>query len=171
MFFDGWDSVARVVVLAALIYAILVVALRVVGEQALAKMSAYELLVTVALGAFLAHLPFIEGVTLADAAAGIATVLLLQEATRWLVRHSRTAKHLVIQRPQLVLWEGRLLRNRVQELKLREEEVLAAVRAAGLGSLNEVQAVVLETDGEWSVIARSDAGDLSAFKDLDLPGR
>jgi hypothetical protein len=56
MFFDGWDSVARIVVLAALIYTILVAALRIIGEQALAKMSAYDLIVTVALGSFLAHL-------------------------------------------------------------------------------------------------------------------
>jgi hypothetical protein len=74
-------------------------------------------------------------------------------------------------------WEHRLevllqlLLDRIQDLKLREEEIHAAVRAAGLGSLHEAQAVVLETDGEWSVIARADAGDLSAFKDLDLPGR
>jgi uncharacterized membrane protein YcaP (DUF421 family) len=171
MFFDGWDSVVRIVVLAALIYTILVAALRVIGEQALAKMSAYDLIVTVALGSFLAHLPFVEGVTLADAFAGIATVLLLQEATRWLVKRSRRAEQLIVQRPHLVLWEGRLLPERMQEIKVREEEVRAAVRSSGLGSLTEAQAVVLESDGEWSVISRSDAGDLSAFKDLDIPAR
>jgi hypothetical protein len=50
-------SLVRIVVLAALIYTTLVAALRVIGEQALAKMSAYDLIVTVALGSFLAHLP------------------------------------------------------------------------------------------------------------------
>jgi hypothetical protein len=44
MFFNGWHSVARIVVLAASTYLILVAALRIVGEQALAKMFAYDVI-------------------------------------------------------------------------------------------------------------------------------
>ena len=68
-----------------------------------------------------------------------------------------------------MLWEGRLLPDRLEEIKIRPDEVRAALRSEGLGSLKEAQAVILETDGEWSVIMRSKAGDLSAFVDLDLP--
>jgi len=37
-------------------------------------------------------------------------------------------------------------------------------------SLADVQAVVLENDGEWSVIPRGNARDLSALEGLDIPG-
>jgi uncharacterized membrane protein YcaP (DUF421 family) len=171
LFFDGWHSVARIAVLAALTYFILVAALRVVGEQALAKMSAYDMIVTVALGSVLVTIPLSEGVTLVDGVAAIATVLLLQEVTRRLVKRSRRASRLVTQRPQLVLWEGRLLPDRLLAINVREEEVRAAVRSAGLGSVQEAHAAVLEADGEWSVVSRSNAGDLSAFKGLDIPQR
>jgi uncharacterized membrane protein YcaP (DUF421 family) len=53
------------------------------------------------------------------------------------------------------------------EVSVREEEVQAAVRSAGLGSLRDAHAVLLEADGEWSVVSRSKAGDLSALNDLD----
>lgn len=39
------------------------------------------------------------------------------------------------------------------------EEVRQAVRMSGKGSMNEVRAVVLETDGTMSVINTSDEGD------------
>lgn len=168
MFFDGWESVARIAVLAALTYIILIAALRVLGEQALAKMSAYDMIVTIALGSILVAIPFSEGVTLADGVAGIATIFGLQEATRWLTKRSGPARRLITQRPQVVLWEGRLLEKRMEEISVTEEEVRAAVRSAGLGSLQAAQAVVLEADGEWSVIARPAAGDLSAFKGLQV---
>ena len=37
-------------------------------------------------------------------------------------------------------------------------EVLAAVRERGIGSLDEVAAVVLETDGTFSVVSSRDGG-------------
>ena len=169
MFFDGWDSVARVVVLAGLTYLLLVGALRIVGEQALAKMSAYDILVTIALGSVLVSIPFSEHVSLVDGVAVIATLLVLQETTRFLAKRSWRIRRLVTQQPNLVLWDGRPLPDRMAQINVTVQEVQAAVRAAGLGSFRSVAAVVLETDGEWSVIPASQAGDLSALLDLDLP--
>jgi uncharacterized membrane protein YcaP (DUF421 family) len=166
MFFDGWDSVVRVAVLAAATYLILVAALRVLGEQALAKMSSYDLIVTIALGSILVGIPLGWGITLADGVTAIATVLLLQEGTRLLVKHSPQASRLIREKPHLVLWDGQLLRERMDEVNVIEEEVRAAIRRGGMGSLAGVQAVVLETDGEWSVVPQTNAGDLSAFADF-----
>jgi uncharacterized membrane protein YcaP (DUF421 family) len=74
---------------------------------------------------------------------------------------------MIRQHPHLVLWEGQLLHKRMDEVNIIEEEVRAAVRRGGLGSLSEAQAVVLETDGEWSVIPRRGAGDFSALADFE----
>jgi uncharacterized membrane protein YcaP (DUF421 family) len=54
------------------------VALRVISEQALAKMSAYDMIVTVALGSILVATPFIAGATLVDGPAVMVTILSLQ---------------------------------------------------------------------------------------------
>ena len=51
------------------------------------------------------------------------------------------------------------------------DEVRAAVRYAGLGSLSEARAVVLENNGEFSVVPKSDApSDESAFFGIAMPG-
>ena len=50
MFFSSWSSLGHIVLLAAIVYLALVAALRVVGSRALAKMSAYDLVITIALG-------------------------------------------------------------------------------------------------------------------------
>jgi len=52
--------------------------------------------------------------------------------------------------------------------RVLEEEIRQAIRAAGKASLDEVKAVVLETDGSFSVIEQSDKT-LSALKDIELP--
>ena len=169
MFFGGWESIARVAITAALIYIALLVVLRLVGEQALAKMSAYDLIFTVALGSLVAAIPLSAGVTLTDGLTAVLTLLVLQEVTRVVLLHSRRARGVIKDQPRVVLWDGRLLHDRLRAARLTEDEVRAAVRRAGKASCSEVLAVVLENDGDWSVVSRTDATDLTAFEGLDIP--
>jgi hypothetical protein len=53
-------------------------ALRVISEQALAKMSAYDMIVTVALGSILVAIPLIAGATLVDGPTVMVRPLSLQ---------------------------------------------------------------------------------------------
>ena len=169
MLFRSWGSIAHVAVVAALVYVALIVVLRIVGEQALAKMSAYDLIFTVALGSLVASIPLSAGVTLADGLTAVLTLLALQELTRLILLRSTRARDVIKDRPRVVLWDGRLLHDRLRAARLTEDEVRAAVRRAGKASCSEVLAVVLENDGDWSVVSRSDATDLTAFDGLDIP--
>ena len=66
------------------------------------NLSASDVVVPVALGSHLLSIPLGAGVTLADRfAAAMATVLLLQEATRLLVKRSPKADKIVKERPHL----------------------------------------------------------------------
>jgi uncharacterized membrane protein YcaP (DUF421 family) len=54
MWFDSWAQVGRVVLVGAATYGVLVLLLRVSGKRTLAKLNAFDLVVTVALGSTLA---------------------------------------------------------------------------------------------------------------------
>ena len=56
--------------------------------------------------------------------------------------------------PTLLLYRGRFLREALRRERVIEGEVRAAVRAQGLAALDEVEAVVLETDGSVTVVPR-----------------
>jgi uncharacterized membrane protein YcaP (DUF421 family) len=143
LLFDGWASIVRVVASSAAIYVIVVVALHVIGARALAKMSAYDLVVTITLGSLVAATPITAGLSLADGAAAVLTFLLLQELTRQLQARSPRVHHLVRERPCLVLWDGEMLEDRMRQIAVTTDEVRAAVRRAGMYSLADAQAVVL----------------------------
>lgn len=170
MLFHGWSSLLRISASAAAVYVLMVAALRLFGSKALAKMSGYDLIISVAIGSLVAAIPITTGLALADGVAAAITLLLLQEVTRRWQARSLRVHHLVRERPHVVVWDGRLLEDRLAEISTSADEVRAAVRRAGLVSLSQVQAVVLENDGEWSVIPRGEAADLSALDGLDVPG-
>jgi uncharacterized membrane protein YcaP (DUF421 family) len=169
MLFNGWTSVLRIVLNSVVVYVVVVAALRIAGARALAKMSGYDLIVTVTLGSIVANVAMTPTISAAEAVAAIATLLLLQEVTRRLQARSRHAHHLVRERPHLVVWDGDFLEDVMQKISVTHDEVRAAVRRAGLLSVSQVQAVVLENDGEWSVMPRSEARDLSALEGLRIP--
>jgi uncharacterized membrane protein YcaP (DUF421 family) len=108
-------------------------------------------------------------VSLTDAIAAALTFLTLQQITRYLQARYRRVHTLVRERPRLLLWNGRLLEDRMLESDISADEVRAAVRRSGILSLKQVRAAVLENDGEWSIIPQSSAPDLSAMEGLLIP--
>jgi uncharacterized membrane protein YcaP (DUF421 family) len=56
-----------------------------------------------------------------------------------------------------------MLPEAMRQQRVTEGEIRQAVRSQGIGGLTEVAAVVLETDGTFSVIPSSQAGDGSAL--------
>lgn len=153
MFFDNWEGLVRVVVVGVLAYAALILLLRTSGKRTLSKMNAFDLVVTVALGSTLATILLTEDVALAEGVLGFAVLIGLQFAISWLSARSRRVMRLVKAEPVLLLHQGHLLDGNMKRERVAEAEVEAAVRAHGHHRLEDVAAVVLETDGRFSVIA------------------
>jgi uncharacterized membrane protein YcaP (DUF421 family) len=154
--FAGWDGLVRVVVVGALAYLALVLLLRVSGKRTLSKMNAFDLVVTVALGSTLATVILSKDVALAEGVAAFAVLIGLQFAITWLSVRSATVGRLVKAEPTLLFYQGRFLPEQMRRSRVLEAEVRAAVREQGVAALAAVEAVVLETDGAFAVVKRSE---------------
>jgi uncharacterized membrane protein YcaP (DUF421 family) len=172
MLFNSWADIGRVVFDSAAVFLLVVALLRLVGPQALAKMSGYDVVVTITLGSIVATVAVSRTISLSDGVAALATLVVLQETIRWLQSRYLRVHHLVRQVPRVLLWDGELLEDRLRDSSVSADEIRAAVRKAGLRSLADARIVVLENDGEWSVVAKSgQSSDESAFLGLPIPGR
>jgi uncharacterized membrane protein YcaP (DUF421 family) len=54
--------------------------------------------------------------------------------------------------------------------RMAEADVLTAVRQSGIADLSEVEAVVLESNGDISVIRRGDSGSASTLGNMERDG-
>jgi len=172
MFFHSWGDIGRIVMVSIIVFVVIVAMLRIVGQVALAKMSGYDVIFTVTLGSLVATAVLTRDVSVSEAVAAFVTLLALQMSIRWLQARRLAIHHVVREPPRVLLWDGRLLNDRLLQSSISADEVRAAVRKSGFRSLNDVRAVVLENDGDWSVIPKSDGpSDESAFFGLPIPGR
>ena len=152
MFFESWSGLLRVVVVGPLAYAALVMVLRVSGKRTLAKLNAFDLIVTVALGSTLATVVLSKSVALAEGLLAFATLAALQFGVAWLSVRSSRFSDLVKSEPTLLLREGHFLEQAMRRQRVTHDEVVSALRNHGIGAADRVAAVVLETDGTFSVI-------------------
>jgi uncharacterized membrane protein YcaP (DUF421 family) len=166
MFFDEWSGIFRTIVVGTLAYGLLVAVLRTSGKRTLAKMNAFDLVVTVALGSTLATVLLSADVALAEGVTAFALLALLQYLVASGTVRSKVLRGLVKSQPRALVRDGALIEPALRDERVTPEEIDAAVRAAGIGDLGDVAAVVLETDGSFSVIPRAAAGGGSALAGL-----
>ncbi|MFP1630793.1 DUF421 domain-containing protein [Zhengella sp. ZM62] len=152
MFFQSWSGIVRTIVVGTLAYLFLVVSLRVSGKRTLAKLNAFDLVVTVAIGSTLATVLLSEKVALAEGVTALLLLIALQYLVTALSVRSRAFARAVRSEPSLLLRHGEPVPGALRKARVTKEELETVVRRAGQQDLAGVAAVILETDGSFSVI-------------------
>ena len=166
MFSISGEELLRVAVVSVCAYAALVLILRIAGKRSLAKLNAFDFVVTVAFGSTLATVLLSKDVSLAEGILAFAMLAALQYLVSRLSVHSDRFKDAVRSAPTLIVENGSYLDHALVDERVTRGEVEAAIRKHGIGDIRNVAAVVIETDGSFSVIGRSGNGDLSILESV-----
>lgn len=150
--FKSWVALGRLLAVAIPAYVALVFLLRISGKRTLSKMNAFDLVITVAFGSTLATVLLSPQTTLAQAVAAFTVLIFGQFVITWLSVRSRRFQRLVKAYPSLLYYQGRFLEDEMRRQRVTRVEVEAAARQQGHASLDQVAAIVLETDGSLSVV-------------------
>lgn len=152
LFFDSWESIARTFFITILAYVAMVILLRSSGKRTLSKMNAFDFIVTVALGSSLATVSLSKSVTLVDGILAFFLLIFLQYSITWLSVRVDFIKDIVTSRPVLLLYKGKLLKDVLKKERITLEEIHVAVRKKGISDLQQVEAIVLETTGDITIV-------------------
>lgn len=165
-FFDSWSVLARTLVIGVLAYAVLIVWLRVSGKRTLSKWNAFDFIITIALGSTLASMVTSRNVALAQGVVAFTVLIGLQFVITWASVRAGIVQRLVKASPTLLLLDGCIVEQALCRQRVTESELRAAARLHGHTSLASLHAVVLETNGKLSVIARREQR-ADAMQDVD----
>lgn len=169
MFFNGWESIFRIIIVGTLSYVGLIIILRISGKRTLSKMNAFDFVVTIALGSVLASILLSEDVVLAEGMTAFFVLAGLQYLVALFSVHFRPFGKLIKSNPRLLYYDGEFLHDAMKAERVTEVEILQAARSSGNESMDEVTAIVLETDGRVSVLKKSDTVNKSTLSNLIKP--
>ena len=154
MFFDDWSGLVRVLVVGTCAYLSLIVLLRASGKRTLAKLNAFDFVVTVALGSTLATVLLSSSVALAEGVLALALLVGLQYVVAWASVRSRRVERLVKSEPRLLYRDG-FLPEAMRRERVTADELCQSARQQGHADLAQVTAIVLETDGRFTVLTET----------------
>ncbi|MBJ7535333.1 DUF421 domain-containing protein [Rhodomicrobium vannielii ATCC 17100] len=154
MFLNDWEGILSTIIAGALAYATLVLFLRISGKRTLAKLNAFDLVVTVALGSTLSALLLQKSVALAEGAAALALLIFLQFLVTFISVRSPGFARLVRSEPTLLARHGAFCEAAMRQSRITEGEALSAVRSSGGRHISDVETLILESDGTISASLR-----------------
>jgi uncharacterized membrane protein YcaP (DUF421 family) len=151
-------SLLEKVVRALLVFAFLVVALRLGGKRELAQINVLDLAVLLLVSNVLQNAMIGADDSLVGGVVGASTLFGANYVFVRLVFRSRRASRLLEGTPTVLLEHGRLLPRALRAEAIRPEELRAAALERGFGDLSEVDLIVLEPNGHLAVMGRQAAG-------------
>lgn len=155
MLFSDWNTIFRILLVGTLAYLLLILVLRIFGKRTLSKLNAFDFVVTIALGSILATILTSRDLTLVDGTIAFTLLILLQFIITKLTIHFQIADKVVKADPTLLFYKGEYDFEAIKKERLSEEAILEAVRSKGSASMGDILAVVLETNGDLSIIQKS----------------
>ncbi|WP_110685701.1 DUF421 domain-containing protein [Salinicola aestuarinus] len=147
--------IVHTLIIGCLSFLALIVVIRLSGKRTLSKWNAFDFVVTIALGSTLSTALISTDVSLAQSITAFVLIVALQFAITYTSVRSPSVKNLVKSQPTLLLEAGVFRGEAMRRERVVEAEIRAAIRENGIADVETVHAVVLETDGTFSVIPES----------------
>lgn len=155
----SWSTIGFVVASTVAMYATLLVAVRVAGRRTVAQLSAFDVIVTVALGTLLSSTILAPDPGYAQATAAVVTLLVLQVVVAALRRRITVLQRLLEFEPEVVVRQGRvILPTKLTSSQLSEGELRSRLREHGVFEDEQLAVVVLEPTGRLSVARHEPEG-------------
>ncbi len=142
----------RIFLNSILIYAVLVLLMRLIGKRQLGELELPELIVTF-LVSEAASQPLIDpDMSLLRALVPIVTLLALEYLFSLLAVKSVRVRGLLTGKPALLIVHGRIDQKQMQKNRITPDELTEALRADGILDLGTVEYAVLESNGRLNII-------------------
>jgi uncharacterized membrane protein YcaP (DUF421 family) len=169
LFFDTWQSITRILIITVLAYISIIIFLRFSGKRTLTKMNAFDFIITVALGSSLANVALNKNIALLEGALVFFLFIFLQFFITWLSVRIKVVKRIITSQPVLLLYKGELFDHIRKKERITIEEIYVAARKKGVTELKEIDAIILETTGDLTIIPKLETAEVETLKSVDIP--
>jgi uncharacterized membrane protein YcaP (DUF421 family) len=145
-----WELVVRCVV----VYAFLLVLLRLTGKRQVGQLAPFDLVLLLVLSNAVQNSMNAGDNSLIGGLIAAATLVGLNFFVGFVTYRNKTVEALIEGRPQVLIHNGKLFQDVMATAKLTHHELNAALRQTGCSCVEEVHSAILENNGAISVVPR-----------------
>lgn len=143
-----WEFVLR----AVLVYAIVLVLVRVTGKRSIGQFTPFDLLLLVLLGTAVQNALVGPDTSLLGGLLLAATLIGLNYLVGWITARSRRVRHLVEGEPIVLARNGQVFEQVLMRELVSSDDFELAMRQQGCASVRDIQIALLETSGQITIL-------------------
>lgn len=138
-----------------ILYLVLLVSLRILGKRQVSTLQPFEL-VTLILLADVASIPMATtGTPLANGIVGVFALLVVSYTVSYFTMKSARVRAVISGRPTIIVANGHIIEPSMHELRYTVDDLMEQLRVLGYPNIQDVEYAVLETNGQLSVVPKS----------------
>lgn len=151
---------------ALLVYAFLVIALRLAGKRELAQLNTIDFVVLLAVANAVQNGIIGNDNSVTGAVVGATVLFVVNAAVAWVLFRLARARRFIEGVPALLVKDGIVDERALRHERISPDDLLAVVQEAGAGSFADVDRALLEPSGRIVVIPRRDHAARHQYEDL-----
>lgn len=141
-----------------LLYMLVVASMRIMGKRQIGEMQPSELAVAIMISD-LASVPMQAiDIPLLSGIVPVLTLLVGEVTTSFICLKSKKARKYITGEPSIVIYKGHINEGELERLRFNLNDLIEQLRLSGYPDISKVQAAVLETNGQLSVLEKSKDG-------------
>lgn len=139
-----------------IMYVVVVGALRIMGKRQIGELEASELVVTIIISDIAAMPITNTDVPIIANAIGILMLMVLEVLLSFLAFKNPVARKFMYGSPSTFFKNGKFNQKEMERQRFNVADIMEEVRGNGVTSLDEVEYIVMETNGKVSIILKSE---------------
>src|SRR5689334_2724335 len=145
-----WEFIVR----GLIVYAFLIVLLRLTGRRQIGQLSPLDLVLLLVLSNAVQNSMNGGDNSIIGGLISATTLVAANWVVSYATFHSKRIERVIEGRPQVIIHNGHVYRDVMAKAQLTQSELDAALRSSGCGCVDDVHFAVLENNGQISVRVR-----------------
>jgi len=141
---------------------VLLVLTRIMGKKQLSQLTFFDYIVGITIGSIAATMSVDQNVKISNGLISLTVWGLIPILLGYLGLKSRVFTRLTDGRPSIIIREGKVLEDEMKRNQLAIEELMMQLREKGVFKLDDVEMAVFETNGELSIMKKTEADPITA---------
>ncbi|WP_162056144.1 DUF421 domain-containing protein [Pontibacter pamirensis] len=167
--FDKSDPLLETMIGSIMMFSVIILLTRIIGLRSFAKFTVYDFAFTIAIGSIISS-TLTSGTSIVHGSVAIASLLFLTFIFSTLQKKFPALSSTISNKPLLLMRGNQILEENLKHARIEKSQLIAKLREANVSRLNQIQAVVLESTGDISVLHKSKDTDEQSVDSIILEG-
>jgi len=152
------DPLWETIVGSLILFVVIILLTRIIGLRSFAKFTAYDFAFTIAIGSIISS-TLTSSTSVTHGSVAIAGLLFLTYIFSTLQKKFPSINTLISNKPLLLMKGQTILHDNLKHARIEKSQLIAKLREANVLDFKQIEAVVLESTGDISVLHKSSESD------------